>query len=246
MLRGRAIGLDTGMLAVVHGSGHVAALHLAASFNAASVYAAGVAGLVIVLTWLVSLLPLRITYRVLFRTPVVRSQVEGLQVSYRGADLNDPHVLGIELGYRGRRDLRASSFEDRPFCIDVGAPVVGLIDSDARRDEELSVEHLGSELKLGPCLVQRGELVRLVVLLDGAGGRLSHKGRPADVRVRQRRAADDPREFGMLKKVITWVLVVFIVYYLVSNPAGAAGAVSDALSGLRSAGDSLSRFVSSL
>jgi hypothetical protein len=50
----------------------------------------------------------------------------------------------------------------------------------------------------------------------------------------------------MLKKVITWAIVVFIVYYLVSNPHGAAGTVHGVAHGLRSAGASLSKFVSSL
>ncbi|HEU5416861.1 MAG TPA: hypothetical protein VFV41_04160 [Streptosporangiaceae bacterium] len=50
----------------------------------------------------------------------------------------------------------------------------------------------------------------------------------------------------MLKKVITWAIVLFIVYYLVSNPHGAAGIVHNAFDGLKSAGASLSRFVSSL
>jgi len=50
----------------------------------------------------------------------------------------------------------------------------------------------------------------------------------------------------MLRKVITWAIVLFIVYYLVSNPSGAAGVVHHAFNGLRSAGNSLSRFVSSL
>jgi hypothetical protein len=50
----------------------------------------------------------------------------------------------------------------------------------------------------------------------------------------------------MLRKVITWAIVLFIVYYLVSNPHGAAGAVQSALHGLRSAGQSLSRFVDNL
>jgi hypothetical protein len=50
----------------------------------------------------------------------------------------------------------------------------------------------------------------------------------------------------MLKKVITWAIVLFIVYYLVSQPHAAAGVVHSAFNGLRSAGNSLSRFVSSL
>jgi hypothetical protein len=50
----------------------------------------------------------------------------------------------------------------------------------------------------------------------------------------------------MLRKVITWAIVVFIVYYLVTNPGGAAGAVHHIFNGLHSAGSSLSRFVSQL
>jgi hypothetical protein len=50
----------------------------------------------------------------------------------------------------------------------------------------------------------------------------------------------------VLKKVITWGIVIFIVYYLVSDPAGASGAVHSALSSLKSAGNSLAKFVSSL
>jgi hypothetical protein len=49
-----------------------------------------------------------------------------------------------------------------------------------------------------------------------------------------------------LRKVITWAIVVFIVYYLVSDPAGASAAVRSALKGLQSAGNSLSDFVSHL
>jgi hypothetical protein len=49
-----------------------------------------------------------------------------------------------------------------------------------------------------------------------------------------------------LKTVVTWVVVIFIIYYLATNPTGAAHAMRSALDGLRSAGHSLSTFVSSL
>ncbi|MGO9079219.1 MAG: hypothetical protein ACLQDY_09285 [Streptosporangiaceae bacterium] len=49
-----------------------------------------------------------------------------------------------------------------------------------------------------------------------------------------------------LKRVITWVIVIFIIYYLVSDPTGAAHAMNSALDGLKSAGRSLSTFVSNL
>jgi hypothetical protein len=48
------------------------------------------------------------------------------------------------------------------------------------------------------------------------------------------------------KKIVTWVLVIFVVFYLLTDPNGAATFVSHAFNGLKSAGNSLSTFVSHL
>lgn len=48
------------------------------------------------------------------------------------------------------------------------------------------------------------------------------------------------------KKIVGWLLVVFAVFYLLTNPDGAAAFGQHVLHGLRSAGDSLSKFVSHL
>ena len=50
----------------------------------------------------------------------------------------------------------------------------------------------------------------------------------------------------MLKKVITWAIVIFIVYYLVTDPHSASNIVQSALHGLQSAGSSLASFVSNI
>ncbi len=50
----------------------------------------------------------------------------------------------------------------------------------------------------------------------------------------------------MLRKIITWAIVIFIVYYLATDPSGAASALHHAFNGLKSAGNSMSRFVNSL
>jgi hypothetical protein len=50
----------------------------------------------------------------------------------------------------------------------------------------------------------------------------------------------------VLRKVITWAIVIFIVYYLATNPDGAAGFLHHAFDGLKAAGNSLSRFVDKL
>lgn len=49
-----------------------------------------------------------------------------------------------------------------------------------------------------------------------------------------------------MRKVITWAIVIFIVYYLATNPTGAAHALQHAFNGLKSAGNSMSRFVDKL
>jgi hypothetical protein len=58
------------------------------------------------------------------------------------------------------------------------------------------------------------------------------------------------RHFGggdhVLRKIITWAIVIFLLYYLATNPGGAAHALHNALNGLKSAGNSMSQFVSKL
>jgi hypothetical protein len=50
----------------------------------------------------------------------------------------------------------------------------------------------------------------------------------------------------MLKKVITWGIIIFVIYWLVSDPHGAGGVVHSALNGMKSVGNSLAGFVASL
>jgi hypothetical protein len=49
-----------------------------------------------------------------------------------------------------------------------------------------------------------------------------------------------------VKKVATWALVVFLAYYLLTKPTGAANAIHNLLNLLKSAGSSLATFLNSL
>jgi hypothetical protein len=49
-----------------------------------------------------------------------------------------------------------------------------------------------------------------------------------------------------MSKILKWAVVLFIAFYLISNPSGAAGTARHLLSGLHDAASSLSTFVSSL
>lgn len=50
----------------------------------------------------------------------------------------------------------------------------------------------------------------------------------------------------LLKKVITWAIVLFIIYYVATEPSGAAGFVHSIFNGLHSAATSMAEFVNSL
>jgi hypothetical protein len=49
-----------------------------------------------------------------------------------------------------------------------------------------------------------------------------------------------------VKKIVGWLLVVFVVFYLLTDPNGAAKFLSSVIHDLKSAGTSLSTFVSHL
>jgi hypothetical protein len=48
---------------------------------------------------------------------------------------------------------------------------------------------------------------------------------------------------AVLRKVLIWAAVAFVIYYLATSPTGAANVVTGALSWLKSAGNSLSAFL---
>lgn len=50
----------------------------------------------------------------------------------------------------------------------------------------------------------------------------------------------------MAKKVLTWVVIAFAAFYVLSAPNSAAGAVREAAGGLRAAGDSVAVFFETL
>jgi hypothetical protein len=50
----------------------------------------------------------------------------------------------------------------------------------------------------------------------------------------------------MLRKIITWAIVIFLVFYLLTQPQGAANVINGLLNLLKDAGNSLATFVNSL
>jgi hypothetical protein len=50
----------------------------------------------------------------------------------------------------------------------------------------------------------------------------------------------------MFRKLLTWVIIAALAFWLVSNPAGAASAVHTAATAMSHAGSSLGKFVGGL
>jgi len=50
----------------------------------------------------------------------------------------------------------------------------------------------------------------------------------------------------MLKKIITWAIVLFIIFYVATEPTGAGNLVHHAYNGVHDAASSLATFVNSL
>jgi len=48
------------------------------------------------------------------------------------------------------------------------------------------------------------------------------------------------------KKVLGWLVVIFLVWFLITNPTGAAAAVTNLLNALRGIGNLLATFFTSL
>jgi|SwirhisoilCB1_FD_contig_31_16374174_length_306_multi_3_in_0_out_0_1 hypothetical protein len=53
-------------------------------------------------------------------------------------------------------------------------------------------------------------------------------------------------EARVLKKTIMWLAIIFVVFYLVTEPASAGHLITSAFHGLGTAGHSLATFVNSL
>jgi len=48
------------------------------------------------------------------------------------------------------------------------------------------------------------------------------------------------------KKIAGWAVIIFLAWYLISNPTGAAHAMTSLLNGLKGVGNSLATFFNSL
>lgn len=195
-----------------------------------------------------------IFYNLAASVPILRNIPEiksaGLSVIHQGEKLADPHVLEVQLTSKRRRDIPTTAFDqDRPLSIDVGAPIVALLETSFVPDQAPlpAIATEGSSLKIGPALIRRRQEMTLFVLADGPSDRLACANPLIDFTLRYGEPYQ-PRLIGNMpvKKVVTWAVVIFLAYYLVTKPHGAADAMQHLFGLLQAAGASLANWLNSL
>lgn len=50
----------------------------------------------------------------------------------------------------------------------------------------------------------------------------------------------------MLTRIVTWAIVIFLAFYLLTQPQGAANVIADLLGLIKNAGNSIANFTQSL
>ncbi|MCF3105460.1 hypothetical protein IPZ58_28285 [Streptomyces roseoverticillatus] len=85
-----------------------------------------------------------------------------------GRRLSDPHIAQIAITCDGRSDISSHDFQEQPLALDLGAPIVAVLQPRGRPVRpQLAVGHQGAELMIGPCLISRRQDFSVPVLLDG-------------------------------------------------------------------------------
>lgn len=154
-----------------------------------------------------------------------RERVPDLQVIFRGETVADPYLVHLRMHNTSRLDIRSSDFDaGEPIIFDMGVPVLELLAASPNIDPELLGLPDDNKVSLKPMLIRSGDILAVDLLTDGAP-KLRVRDSLADVRVRERSPIDRPGD-RIISKVVTWVPVLFIVYYLVSDPVGAEHVVT--------------------
>ena len=116
-----------------------------------------------------------------------------LQVTLGDSPLNDPHVVSIQIEYKGRRDIREDDFQGRkPLVVDVGAPILKHLNPSPVHETIPSISILGDKkvVEIGPDLITSGQLITIDLLTDGSA-KLRSISSLADVIIRESQVGDE-------------------------------------------------------
>ena len=97
-----------------------------------------------------------------------------LQISWEGTELNDPHILEVNLTSRGRRDIASEDF-DQPLEFRVGAQILAVLRTASGPNATTfrAVAFEDDLLKVGPGLIRRHQSIKITLLAVGHDPELS-------------------------------------------------------------------------
>jgi hypothetical protein len=196
-----------------------------------------------------------ISYELLVSVPFLRNLPEiksaGLSVIHHGEKLANPHLLQVRLTSKSQRDIPTSAFDQRrPLCIDVGAPIVALLEARYNPDQAPlpKVTTAGTTLQIQPCKIRHRQDMTFSVLADGPSAHLKCASNPIlnyDLKPGKTYQTRPSRNMH-IRSILGWASVIFLVFYLVADPTGAAHAMTNLGNALRGVGESLATFFTSL
>ncbi|GHI96695.1 hypothetical protein [Streptomyces olivaceus] len=166
----------------------------------------------------------RLVYRTLANTSLFvasHSATGALSVQHGATPVSRPRVIELEFRNAGRHDITPSQFSGgSPIVCDLGADVVAVLDvstspAGSVRPPVTIASAPGSAIEVGACLLQRKQVVRISVLVDGPQADVQYLSVPLiDV---DRREGEVFEASIPVRKFLIW-LGVLIIALLIGMP----------------------------
>ncbi|QKV77705.1 hypothetical protein [Amycolatopsis sp. Hca4] len=100
----------------------------------------------------------------------IASKTLGIKVLQGDQELQNPHLVTVNVSNRGRRDIPRSSF-DGPITLDVGVEIVGQLNASSSGTSGVEpmpeVAISGTALVMQPSLIKRKQTLSYSLLVDG-------------------------------------------------------------------------------
>jgi hypothetical protein len=121
----------------------------------------------------------------------------GLEVTYRGRALVDPHVALLRVESSSRQDISSKDFDQRrQLVFDLGTNIAAVVNDRLANNIVLPLSIEGSRVKIGPTLIRSGQVISIDVLTEGTP-RLTCYSPLIDVRIKDKDSSRRPRHVAI-------------------------------------------------
>lgn len=160
----------------------------------------------------------KVTYAVSFTSllsdAAPRTAGGPIQVTFDGRPIEDPHLLTLRVDMRGPRDISNSDFNGgKPLVFHFGVPLIAPVgETIGVEDGDLNIA--AGSFSIGPRLIRKGMVARIQIIADGIP-EITMSSSLIDVDVRE--MVDAGQGGSMMRKVLTWAAIAFVIYYLATT-----------------------------